>query len=130
MGTTAQPSGSALARAVADAIRRAQSAASLSNRQLAELIGVTHPYLGQRFSYQKDFTLTDVEKLCKALGVSPLQIFQEAVKDAAKIQQAEASERVRGVAEVSAGEGKDGVVSFPSRSIPDGSDLEALDPFA
>lgn len=39
-------------------------------RELAARVGVTHPYLAKRYSYQADFTVTDLENLSEALGVS------------------------------------------------------------
>lgn len=63
--------GGPLARLVADRIRSIQDREGLSNREFAARIGVTHPYVGERYSYERDFTLDDVDRVAQEFSVPP-----------------------------------------------------------
>lgn len=72
------PSGGRLARLIAVEIRRRQEHLGLSNREFAEMIGVTHPYLGERYKYAKDFTLDDIARVAALSDEAPLAFILEA----------------------------------------------------
>lgn len=54
----------------------------LSNREFAERIGVTHPYLGDRYKYLKDFTLDDIARVAAIFEIDPLDFIVEAERRA------------------------------------------------
>lgn len=72
------PSGGRLARLIANEIRRRQEQLGLSNREFAEIVGVTHPYLGDRYKYVKDFSLDDIARVSALFSETPLSLIQEA----------------------------------------------------
>lgn len=78
MGNNIAPRGGSLAQAVAAEIQRRMTEAGLSNRRFAQMLGVSHPYIGQRLSGEKDFTLDDIDRAATVFGVSPLDLIQQA----------------------------------------------------
>ena len=77
--TRRMPTGGPLARAIADVIRERQFDAGMSNRQLAARMDVSHPYIGDRFAYRKDFTLDDIANAADVFGLSPEDLLMEAL---------------------------------------------------
>lgn len=51
----------------------------LSNREFAERLGVTHLYIGQRYAYERDFTLDDVARVAALTDDDPSQLILEAM---------------------------------------------------
>lgn len=72
--------GGPLARAVADEIKSRQAVRGWSNREFATMIGVTHPYVGERYKYRADFTLDDVANAANVFGISPEDLLQAAMR--------------------------------------------------
>lgn len=70
--------GSPLARAIADEIQDMQKRAGLSNRAFAEKLGVTHPYLGDRYAYKQDFSLDDIARVAELFNTDPVEIMLRA----------------------------------------------------
>ena len=64
-----QPEPSPFARAFSSRVRVVMAQQRVTAQALAAQIGVSRSYLGTRLRDESAFTLTDVEAICKALGM-------------------------------------------------------------
>lgn len=63
------------------ALRVAMARRNIDQMTLAESAGMSAPYLSRRLAAQQVFTLTDVDKLAGALGMTPERLIEEAVAE-------------------------------------------------
>ncbi|WP_314325488.1 helix-turn-helix domain-containing protein [Paenarthrobacter ilicis] len=76
-----------LAVAVAAEVRAAMGRARVSGNQLSKLTGMSQNYIATRLRDEAAFTITDIEKICAALGEKDYRVLFNAAIDRLQAEQ-------------------------------------------
>ena len=66
-----EPEVTGFARAVADALETLIEARGISKRELARMVERSNNYIAMRFRHEAAFTLSDIDVICRKLGIEP-----------------------------------------------------------
>lgn len=70
--------GGDLNRAIAEIMNALLSRENISRRELASRLATSHTYLNNRLNGSVDFTITDVDLICEALGLELIAVIAAA----------------------------------------------------